>query len=151
MNVLPIWTGQRKQGVRYGPAIMSSIAQEVSDGNSNLVTNHFKDNVINNVDGRGSEEAYTSHMNELSREISSSLTELKPGDTVLNLGGDHSVAMATVQTMYNLYPDLRVVWIDAHADINSPETSPSGRVENFRIFVVGWKSELWLTPFNQGI
>ena len=82
--------------------------------------------MVNNIDGRGSEEDYTSHMKDLSRELSSGLTGMKPGDTVINLGGDHSVSMATVQTMYELYPDLRVVWIDAHADINSPETSNSG-------------------------
>ena len=126
MNLLPIWKGQRKQGVRYGPAILNAMAHELSNS-QNIVTKYYKNEFLNNMDG-ASEEDYTSHMNSLSKMLSANLTGLKHGDTVLNLGGDHSISMATVQKMYQLYPDLRVIWIDAHADINTPATTESGRV-----------------------
>ena len=124
INLLPLWKGQKKQGVRYSSAILNAMAHEASD-TENIVTRHYKDASVNDMDG-ASEADYTSHMNKLCRQLSANLSDLKTGDTVLNFGGDHSIAMATVQKMYHIYPDLRVIWIDAHADINSPETTESG-------------------------
>jgi arginase len=48
------------------------------------------------------------------------------------LGGDHSVAVGTVsgmaQHMHAQGKKLGLIWIDAHADMNTPESSPSGNV-----------------------
>ena len=46
------------------------------------------------------------------------------------LGGDHSTAASTIAGIKKAFPDRRlgVVWIDAHADIHSPFTSPSGNM-----------------------
>jgi arginase len=44
----------------------------------------------------------------------------------LLIGGDHSQAFASVSALLNIYPDLKILWFDAHADMNTPETSPSG-------------------------
>ena len=48
----------------------------------------------------------------------------------LVLSGDHSSALGTISGIKAAYPNktLAVVWIDAHADIHSPYTSPSGNV-----------------------
>ncbi|MCP2045819.1 arginase [Pontibacter sp. HSC-36F09] len=48
----------------------------------------------------------------------------------LVLSGDHSNAHGTIAGIKAAYPDktLGVIWIDAHADIHSPYTSPSGNV-----------------------
>lgn len=48
----------------------------------------------------------------------------------LVLSGDHSNAHGTIAGIKASYPDktLGVIWIDAHADIHSPYTSPSGNV-----------------------
>lgn len=43
----------------------------------------------------------------------------------LTIGGDHSVAAASISAVQSAYPLLGVIWIDAHADANTPETSPS--------------------------
>eukprot|EP00918_Siedleckia_nematoides_P003682 GHVU01008257.1.p1 GENE.GHVU01008257.1~~GHVU01008257.1.p1 ORF type:complete len:326 (-),score=39.24 GHVU01008257.1:1635-2489(-) len=48
------------------------------------------------------------------------------GDFVLTIGGDHGVATGTISGMLAKYPDLAVIWVDAHADCNTPATSPSG-------------------------
>lgn len=50
------------------------------------------------------------------------------GRVCLTLGGDHSIAFATLPALESCYEDLRVVWFDAHGDANTPETSPSGNL-----------------------
>jgi len=38
---------------------------------------------------------------------------------MLNIGGDHGVATGSISGLLDVYgDDLRVVWVDAHADIN---------------------------------
>jgi arginase len=46
------------------------------------------------------------------------------------LSGDHSSALGTISGIKTVYPDktLGVIWIDAHADLHSPYTSPSGNI-----------------------
>jgi arginase len=50
----------------------------------------------------------------------------------LVLGGDHSVAMGTVAGMSRHFHaqgrKMGLIWIDAHADMNTPESSPSGNI-----------------------
>src|ERR1022692_4020991 len=50
----------------------------------------------------------------------------------LVLGGDHSVAVGTVAGVSRHFrrkkQEIGLIWIDAHADMNTPETSPSGNV-----------------------
>ncbi|MBS1872244.1 MAG: arginase [Acidobacteria bacterium] len=57
---------------------------------------------------------------------------LAKGDFPVVLGGDHSVAIGTIAGIANHYrkqeKKLGLVWIDAHADMNTPETSPSGNI-----------------------
>ncbi|SOV76119.1 arginase [Plasmodium sp. gorilla clade G3] len=52
--------------------------------------------------------------------------ELRKKNFVLNIGGDHGVAFGSILSSLQMYQNLRVIWIDAHGDINVPETSPSG-------------------------
>ena len=40
------------------------------------------------------------------------------------LGGDHSIAMGTLAGLLDAWGDVGVLWIDAHGDINTPETTP---------------------------
>lgn len=55
---------------------------------------------------------------------------LNDGNFPLVISGDHSSALGTISGIKAANPNktLGVVWIDAHADINSPYTSPSGNV-----------------------
>jgi arginase len=50
------------------------------------------------------------------------------GETPLVLGGDHSIALGTLAGMAAAHGPGGVVWVDAHGDLNTPETSPSGNV-----------------------
>jgi arginase len=57
---------------------------------------------------------------------------LEEGMTPLVLGGDHSLAAGSVSGVAEFYrrqgQKIGVIWFDAHSDINTPETSPSGNV-----------------------
>ncbi|HLY94971.1 MAG TPA: arginase [Gaiellaceae bacterium] len=50
------------------------------------------------------------------------------GETPLVLGGDHTVALGTLVGMAAVHGPGGVLWIDAHGDLNTPESSPSGNV-----------------------
>ena len=50
------------------------------------------------------------------------------GEMPLVLGGDHSIAMGTFAGLHSVHGRGGVIWIDAHGDLNRPETSPSGNV-----------------------
>ena len=53
---------------------------------------------------------------------------INSGHRPLLIGGDHSQAFASISALHNKYTDLRIIWVDAHADVNTPETSPSGNL-----------------------
>ena len=50
------------------------------------------------------------------------------GQTPLVLGGDHSVAIGSLVGMASVHGPGGVLWIDAHGDLNTPATSPTGNV-----------------------
>ncbi|CAN0398937.1 arginase, hepatic-like [Lampetra fluviatilis] len=50
------------------------------------------------------------------------------GRTCITIGGDHSLAIGSVSGHAMARPNLGVIWVDAHADINTPLTSPSGNL-----------------------
>jgi arginase len=52
----------------------------------------------------------------------------RAGNIPLVLGGDHSMAMGTLAGLARAGKRPGVIWIDAHGDINTPETTPSGNV-----------------------
>jgi arginase len=53
---------------------------------------------------------------------------------ILNLGGDHSVGSATVQPLLDKFEDdILIIWIDAHADINTQETSVTGNTHGMPV------------------
>jgi arginase len=68
---------------------------------------------------------------ELATQVESSITE---GAFPIVLGGDHSIAMGTLAGLRRARgAPAGVIWFDAHADINSPQTSPSGNVHGMPV------------------
>jgi arginase len=69
---------------------------------------------------------------------------LEAGKFPLVLGGDHSVAAGTMAGVAEFFRQQRrvqeqkigLIWIDAHADINTPETSPSGNVHGMPLAAI---------------
>lgn len=60
------------------------------------------------------------------------LSALRAGALPVTLGGDHSIAMGSVAAVaqHHARPGepLGLLWVDAHTDINTPESSPSGNL-----------------------
>ncbi|GAB7360858.1 hypothetical protein MBLNU230_g0844t1 [Neophaeotheca triangularis] len=71
----------------------------------------------------------------------------KEGRFVLTLGGDHSIAIGTISgtaqaIRERLGREMAVIWVDAHADINTPETSDSGNIHGMPVaFLTGLAKE----------
>ncbi len=74
------------------------------------------------------------------------------GALPLVLGGDHSVALGTLGGLASAHGVGGVLWIDAHSDINTPETSPSGNVHGMALAAAlglagpGFESDAWPLP-----
>ncbi|MGH9508874.1 MAG: arginase [Terriglobales bacterium] len=68
------------------------------------------------------------------------LKTLEAGKTPIVLGGDHSVAAGTVAAVAEFHrrqnQKIGLLWIDAHTDINTPETSPSGNVHGMPLAAI---------------
>ncbi|MBS4192884.1 arginase [Bacillus sp. FJAT-49705] len=53
----------------------------------------------------------------------------------LVLGGDHSIAIGTLAGVAKHYKNLGVIWYDAHGDLNTAETSPTGNIHGMPLAV----------------
>lgn len=62
-------------------------------------------------------------------------TAMASGRFPLVLGGDHSIAIGTIAGVLQHKKNLGVIWFDAHGDINTAETSPSGNIHGMPVAV----------------
>jgi len=62
----------------------------------------------------------------------------KAGELPVTLGGDHSLAMGTISGSLSSFPDAGVIWVDAHADLNTIESTDSGNLHGMPVsFLLG--------------
>jgi arginase len=96
--------GQKKDGVQYGGSyILSKIKYPKQTQIKNININSHQD--------------YAKGYKLIKQNISQ-------GYFNINLGGDHSISACTIQPLIDSYKDdLLVIWIDAHADINTYDAS----------------------------
>jgi arginase len=133
---VPLDLGASRRGVDMGPsavrvagleARLEALGHEVTDGGNILVD-------IAETQTSGNENAH--YLKEIAetctRTAKAVVKALEEGMTPLVLGGDHSLAAGSVSGVAEFYrrkgEKIGLVWIDAHSDINTPETSPSGNV-----------------------
>jgi arginase len=70
----------------------------------------------------------------------------------LVLGGDHSIAIGTLGALAAVHGPGGVVWVDAHGDLNTPATSPSGNVHGMALGAAmglagdAFESDVWRLP-----
>lgn len=70
------------------------------------------------------------------------------GRLPITIGGDHSIGTATVAGTMAAHPDTCVLWIDAHADINTPQTTESGNLHGCPMsFVMGLDKDSYPPEF----
>jgi len=133
---VPLDLGASRRGVDMGPsavrvagleARLEALGHEVTDGGNIRVE-------IAETQTAGKENAH--YLKQIAqtctRTAEAVVKTLEEGITPLVLGGDHSLAVGSVSGVAEFYrrkgEKIGVVWIDAHSDINTPETSPSGNV-----------------------
>lgn len=73
---------------------------------------------------------------------------LSAADRPLLFAGDCSIALATLPVVVRHRPDAWVVWIDAHADFNTPDSSPSGFLGGMPLAAA---CGLWDSGFGAGL
>ncbi|KAF9891085.1 Arginase, catabolizes arginine to ornithine and urea [Aspergillus nanangensis] len=132
--------GQCKTGVEAAPLalIQAGLLDQLRDDLGYDLhyddTVHFyeKQTPAADPDHRGMKKPRT--VSAVTQALSSQVyNHAKQGKFVLTLGGDHSIAIGTISgsakaTRERLGRELAVIWVDAHADINVPEMSPSGNI-----------------------
>jgi arginase len=141
---VPLDLGQSRRGVDMGPsavrvagleARLEAIGHMVEDGGNVAVA-------IPEQKKEGA--AHAKYLKEITATCTKSaelvLKTLEAGKVPLLLGGDHSVAAGTVAGVAEFYrrqnQKIGLIWIDAHSDMNTPETSPSGNVHGMPLAAI---------------
>ena len=74
---------------------------------------------------------------QLARDVKKTLGE---GELPVVLGGDHSISIGSVAGVASHYQErgqqIGLIWFDAHADMNTPETTPSGNIHGMPLAVL---------------
>jgi len=132
---LPMDLGAGRRGTDMGPSALrlariGPVLRKLGHGVVDLGNIGVHAAEAGAAGGPGSSDArYLSEITRACRAAADELRNLEPGVFPLVLGGDHSVAMATVAAAFTGPAACSaVVWIDAHADLNTPASSPSGNV-----------------------
>jgi len=130
----PLDLGAGRRGVDMGPsAIRSAELAEHLAGKLGIETDD-RGNVAAPVvealtregDGRAH---FLAQILELCDRVAKLVAEaVRAGELPLVLGGDHSVALGSLVGLAAARGPGGVIWIDAHGDLNTPKTSPSGNV-----------------------
>lgn len=89
-------------------------------------------------------------------EVNNNLAELvydtlRGGAFPMIIGGDHSLALGSASGVGKCFEDFGIIWLDAHGDINTNETSPSGNIHGMPLSaLMGMGSEELVNVYGQG-
>jgi arginase len=137
---VPMDLGAGRRGVDMGPSAiryaglerdLSNLGFEVTDHNNLAVPGPETTRV---GDPRAKYEAQIEATCVELRERVASIASA--GSVPLVLGGDHSIAIGTVAGLFDAWGDVGVLWVDAHGDINTPETTPSGNIHGMPVATI---------------
>lgn len=109
----PIYQGQKYFGVSLGPAFLRQVLLDQGHKFSTYPLAFQQSQLQINLN------AYE----ELSYTVE---REYRRQRKVFIAGGDHSLALGSVQGLLRCNPNLKVIWVDAHGDINTRESSVTG-------------------------
>lgn len=135
---VPIDFGQMRRGVDMGPSAiryagaierLEAIGHTVNDEGDIYVPNAAQLEVHPKLRNLG---AVVEACTQLSNRVKETVEQKK---FPLILGGDHSIAIGTLAGLAHHYKNLGVIWYDAHADMNTAETSPSGNIHGMPLAV----------------
>ncbi|HEV8469599.1 MAG TPA: arginase [Candidatus Limnocylindria bacterium] len=156
---VPMDLGGNRRGVDMGPSAiryadlhrrLERLGITVRD-RGNLKVADRAEGLVSGGDTRVDESnARSRHRAHHVEEIVRVMTELasqveavaRAGEIPIVLGGDHSIAIGTLAGLRKAGRRPGVIWIDAHGDINTPGSTPSGNVHGMPLAVaVGLASE----------
>lgn len=141
---VPLDLGQSRRGVDMGPsavrvagleARLEMLGHHVEDG-GNIAVDIAETQIMGEHNAK-----YLKAITETCTREAKQVMEILAADEIpLVLGGDHSIAAGTVSGVAEFYhrrqKKIGLIWIDAHADINTPETSPSGNVHGMPLAAI---------------
>src|SRR5487761_2230963 len=141
---VPLDMGASRRGVDMGPSAMRVAGLEARlEALGHSVTDAGNIRVeIAESQSSGSENArYLKQIAETCLRTGDAVIKtLEEGMTPLVLGGDHSLAAGSVSGIAEFYrrrgQKVGLLWIDAHSDINTPDTSPSGNVHGMPLAAI---------------
>jgi arginase len=124
--------GAGRRGVDMGPSAIryAGLAARIAELGHEYVDHGNVGTAVAEAIAVGDEEArFLAQIKATSRQIAELVAhDAREGFIPLVLGGDHSVALGTLAGMRDVHGPGGAIWIDAHGDLNTPETSPSGNV-----------------------
>jgi arginase len=132
--------GAGRRGASLGPdAIRVSSVNLFYNIFDQLPTEEIKVRQINRYRPEFKSAKYIKQIVNTHRKISEKMCEtLESGHNILILSGDHSNSAGFMAGFREAYPDAKIglIWIDAHGDIHSPYTSPSGNMHGMPIAIM---------------
>lgn len=136
---MPMDLGQMRRGVDMGPSAIryAGINERLKPLFDEI--NDLGDIPIGRPETVIDEESNLRNLNIVAEKTA--ILAAKVDDVVqsgafpLVLGGDHSIAIGTLAGVSKHYQNIGVIWYDAHGDLNTAETSPSGNIHGMPLAV----------------
>ena len=133
---VPLDLGQSRRGVDMGPSAVRVAGLEARLEVLGHVVEDSGNVAVAMAELKKEGDPHAKYLKEITATCTKSaelvVKALEAGKIPLVLGGDHSVAAGTVSGVAEFYrrdnKKIGLIWLDAHSDINTPETSPSGNV-----------------------
>ncbi|GGJ96000.1 arginase [Lentibacillus kapialis] len=130
---VPMDLGQSRRGVDMGPSAIryAGVTERLENLKYNIID--LGDVPVSRPDSKDTiQEGNLRNLQQVS-ESNQTLAGMVDGEISQNrfplvLGGDHSIAIGTLAGIAKHYDNLGVIWYDAHGDLNSGDTSPSGNI-----------------------
>ncbi|MBN2982896.1 MULTISPECIES: arginase [Cohnella] len=146
---VPFWLGGGRSGVEFGPeSIMKAglLAQLKTIG-IRLVGDSEVECPRHPLQEAGEGKVkYLPEVREMSRQVSEHVSKAVSANFFpLILGGDHSISIGSLAGLTQHRRNLGVIWFDAHCDINTEETTPSGNMHGMPLAVALGKSRFKLS------
>src|SRR5262252_7466104 len=141
---VPLDLGQSRRGVDMGPSAVRVAGLEARLEAIGHIVEDAGNVAVALPEQKKEGAAHAKYLKEITATCTKSaelvLKSLEAGKVPLLLGGDHSVAAGTVAGVAEFYrkqnQKIGLIWIDAHSDMNTPETSPSGNVHGMPLAAI---------------
>src|SRR5215813_15526254 len=133
---VPLSWGADMAGVELGPAVMRVAGLRKRIAQLGYKVRDLDDLNLDETVPTAPAGAKLKHLHEITNACEQLFTTvhgiLKAGELPIVLGGDHSIAIGSLSGVSAYCREqnqsLGLIWFDAHADMNTPETSPSGNI-----------------------